>query len=764
MNEFLNAIREAGLSPPDSIEPGKFHRFPGLGKGNSNRAGWCWLSEDHQGGVFGDWRTDSKQTWQAKRDKPLTLNERRQLLEKMAQVSADAEKEREKLQADASRNATDIWSDAKPAPHDHTYLIEKDIKPHGTRISGESLILPLRESDYIYSLQFISPTGAKRFLSGGRVRGGYYSIGRPSHVVLIAEGFATGASVHESTGYAVAIAFTAANLQAVAKGLRERMPNAQIVICADNDTETEGNPGVAKATEAARSIGGLIAIPPQHGDFNDLARLYGKDAVKKSIQTVLAGTDKKNIPADESEIDDHPNLTHDSLALQLSISGWTTTARYVHKWAKWAFWNGQRWEVDEKLIHYTMIRAFLRDKATDLLNGSGSDAETGTTTQLKASARSLRRKETIHSVESLARSNPDLVAKPGDFDGNLMLIGTPEGTIDLTSGNLTKADPQHYITKLCSTTPAEIATSAPLWHAFLDRIFNGNQDVVNFMQRATGYALTGHTREHKLFFLYGTGRNGKSVFLDTIFQIMGDYSRRSASQIFLNNTSETHPTGLAGLMGARLVVGSELPAGKAWNESVIKDLTGGDVITARFMRQDYFDYMPQFTLFIAGNHQPAFRGIDEAIRARVILVPFTETIPEAERDLRLTEKLKQEWPAIFRWMIEGAVEWNTNGLGVPDVIKAASAEYLDAEDTLGDFLAEHTEVTPGGRVTCAAVYKRFTDWQNENGIRQPWSKKAMTQAMKERDIETAKLAKGARGFNGIVLKTPGQYYDKYKDG
>jgi P4 family phage/plasmid primase-like protien len=761
MNEFLNAIREAGLSPPDYIEPGKLHRFPGLGKGNSNRAGWCWISEDQQGGVFGDWCTDSKQTWQAKRDKSLTPNERKQLLEKMALVGAQAEKEREKKQADSARKAAEIWSKAELAPHDHPYLIKKGIKPYGACINGDSLILPLRESEHTHSLQYISSAGDKRFLFGGRVRGCYYGIGRPNQVVLITEGFATGASVHESTGYAVAIAFNAANLLPVAMGLRERLPNVQIVICADNDTETEGNPGVTKATEAARSIDGMIAIPPQHGDFNDLAQLYGKAAVNKFIQAVLE-------VADDCEIDDHPDLTHDSLALQLSTSGWTTTARYVHKWAKWVFWNSQRWEVGEKLIHYTKIRAFLRNRATKFLNDTESDAASSlndlTTKQIRAIARALRRKETIHSVESLARSNADLVVDPEQFDGNLMLIGTPGGTIDLSSGNLAKAEPQQWITKLCSTTPAEVATPAPLWLAFLDRIFNSNQELINFMQRAAGYALTGHTREHKLFFLYGTGRNGKSVFLDTIFQIMGDYSRRSASQIFLDNTNDPHPTGLAGLMGARLVAGSELPAGKAWNESIIKDLTGGDVITARFMRQDFFDYMPQFKLFIAGNHQPAFRGIDEAIRARVILVPFTETIPEAERDLKLTEKLKQEWPAILRWMIEGAVEWNTNGLEVPDVIKTASAEYLDAEDTFGEFLTEHVEPTPGGKVTCTEVYERFTNWQNDNGIRQPWTKKAMTQAMKERDIETAKLAKGARGFKGIVLKTEGQYPNKWNDG
>ncbi len=462
---------------------------------------------------------------------------------------------------------------------------------------------------------------------------------------------------------------------------------------------------------------------------------------------------------DQGMGDSNQDLSHDSLALKLSSSGWNKIARYVHKWGRWVFWDGHRWERDDKLHHYTKIRQFLREIASSLIQNIESSSTSSNNENMikeaRQSSKFLRKKDTITSVESLARSNADLVATPEQFDSNLMVLGTPGGTVDLATGTLNEAEPQHFITKLCATTPAEVGTKAPRWEAFLEKVFSGNDEVIEFMQTVAGYALTGHTREHKLFFLYGEGRNGKSVFLDTLFQIMGGYSKRSASQIFLDNSNELHPTGLAGLMGARLVAGSELPAGKAWNESVIKDLTGGDVISARLMRQDFFDYTPQFTMFIAGNHQPAFRGINEAIRSRVVLVPFSETIPESERDPRLLEKLKLEWPAILRWMIKGAVRWNREGIQLPDTIKAASSEYLDSEDTLGVFLSEHLEFQPESKVTTAEVYDRFREWQVDNGIKQPWTKNAMSRAIKERGIESAKLAQGARGFKGIALKTAG---------
>ncbi|MDO8864045.1 phage/plasmid primase, P4 family [Haliea sp. E1-2-M8] len=460
-----------------------------------------------------------------------------------------------------------------------------------------------------------------------------------------------------------------------------------------------------------------------------------------------------------------PDLSHDNLALELSRAGFADDARYVHSVGRWYLFDGTRWVRDDKLGHMTAIREYLRAVSDGLQRWAEEHADTDAQRKQAAAAiRTLKQAPTIHAVETVARSNADLVASMDLFDADPLLLGTPGGTVDLRTGELVTARRDHWLTKQTAVTPAPPGAAAPLWGQFLNRVFNGDQELIEFLQRAAGYALTGHTREHKLFFFYGTGRNGKSVFLNTLFDLMADYSKRAAAQTFLDSHGERHPTDLAGLHGARLVAGSELPPGKIWNESVIKDLTGGDVITARFMRQDFFDYQPQFTLFIAGNHQPSFRGIDEAIRARVVLVPFSVTIPADERDPELPQKLQDEWPAILRWMVDGAVDWQRQGLAVPDSVKAASLEYLDAEDTLGEFLADNLIHAPGSRVSIAAMYERFTDWQRANGLSNVWSKIAMTKALKERGHQAVRLDAGTRGFSDVRLSTMPNDYKAAKNG
>ena len=279
---------------------------------------------------------------------------------------------------------------------------------------------------------------------------------------------------------------------------------------------------------------------------------------------------------------------------------------------------------------------------------------------------------------------------------------------------------------------------------------SGNRSRVRGVARRSGYALTGETREHKLFFLYGTGRNGKSVFLNTLFKIWGDYARRAHAATFLNTSGEKHPTDLAGLQGARLVVASEIPKGKTWDESTIKDLTGGDTITARFMRGDFFDFDPQLSLFIAGNNMPSFKGVDEAIRARVVLIPFTVTIPAESRDLHLEDKLLAEGPMILQWAVEGAMKWQQDGLRIPASVAGASTEYFDDEDTLGQFLADETITDPNAFLTTTDLHQRFKQWCEVQGL-QPWTLRTLQKEVKARGLMEARRNHG-RGFLGIKLR------------
>lgn len=286
-DHFRDAIVEHGLTPPDVIEPGRLHRFPGVGKSNGNRAGWCKLFADGMGGVFGDWSNDLHEVWQAQRDKPLSACERAEWQRQIAEAKRQAEAERAKAHQEAATRAADLWNEAQPAPGDHPYLTTKRVLPYGVRQHDSSLVIPMRDSGgVIKSLQFISGDGSKKFLAGGRVSGCYYSIGQPRDVICIAEGFATAASIHEATGYAVAAAFNAGNLADVASTLRKKLPDCRLIICADND---ENKVGQTKAREAAEAVTGLVAIPPEVGDFNDLLQAHGVEAVRNCIADTLSG-------------------------------------------------------------------------------------------------------------------------------------------------------------------------------------------------------------------------------------------------------------------------------------------------------------------------------------------------------------------------------------------------------------------------------------------------------------------------------------------
>lgn len=454
---------------------------------------------------------------------------------------------------------------------------------------------------------------------------------------------------------------------------------------------------------------------------------------------------------------DEIDLSQDALASDLGVRGFDNDARHVATWGKWLFWDGTRWEIDDRLGHMTRTREFVRLRAAELTAWADRKAKTLTPDQAEKvllwaerEARALRSQNTVAAVVSLARANPASVARADAFDGDLLLLGTPGGTVDLRTGALRPARRGDMITKLTACAPAVPGSHPTRWLTFLHEIFDGDRDVIAFVQRVAGYALTGLTTEHKLLFLYGTGRNGKSVFLNTLTHIWGDYARRAAAETFLDSHGQKHATGIAGLQGARLVVGSELPKGRSWDESVIKDLTGGDRMSARFMRGDFFDFDPHLTLMIAGNNMPSFSGVDEAIRARVVLVPFFVTIPPERRDKGLSDKLRAEAPAILRWAIDGALAWQRQGLDVPATVAAASEDYMSDEDTLGQFLADETELDPHAFTTTSDLHQRFSLWCERQGL-SPWTQRTLHKELKTRGLMEHRRNHG-RGFMGLRVK------------
>lgn len=417
------------------------------------------------------------------------------------------------------------------------------------------------------------------------------------------------------------------------------------------------------------------------------------------------------------------DVSHAAQARRLGEVYFDDNARYVHAWRSWFFWDGRHWCLDTVQKARAEIRAFVQAEADCLRHlakqamNSGHPSDYQWFKWARQQAQHLKSAANISAVESLLQTNTDLVASPEDFDADIFLLGTPSGSVDLKTGDVQPAKRSDLITKLTACGPASEDTSPTLWLKFLDRIFAGDQDIIGFMQRIAGYALTGSTEEHKLFFLYGGGRNGKSVFLDTLKSVLGGYAKGASSSLLLGSKHGDHPTGLADLRGARLVVASEIPRNATWNESLIKDLTGGEEISARKMRQDFSSFRPELTLMIAGNDRPALNGVDAAIKARLVLIPFNVQIPAEERDPQLARKLQAEWPAILRWAIDGAILWRKQGLMIPHSIRDASHVYLDEQDDLQNFLSEETYIDPDQHVFTADLYERYKLWCHEHGMR-----------------------------------------------
>ena len=291
--QFTEAIRAAGLEPPDTIKAdGKLHRFSSNGK-RGDDAGWYVLHFDHvPAGAFGCWRESISETWRANVGRSLTPEEESRLRQTINRIRRQQEEEKRARRQESASKADALWNGAEEARPDHPYLTRKGVKPHGIRQKGDTLIVPVRIGGRLSSLQFIAANGEKRFLTGGEIKGGYFLIGSTegAAALLVAEGYATAATLHEATGFPVAVAFNAGNLEPVAKMLRRQHPSLPLIVCADDDSRTRGNPGVTHATAAALAVGGKLAVPnfgdgrPEGvSDFNDLAALHGIEAVRQAI-------------------------------------------------------------------------------------------------------------------------------------------------------------------------------------------------------------------------------------------------------------------------------------------------------------------------------------------------------------------------------------------------------------------------------------------------------------------------------------------------
>ena len=439
----------------------------------------------------------------------------------------------------------------------------------------------------------------------------------------------------------------------------------------------------------------------------------------------------------EAEDVDHGTVTQDGIA-RVFARRFEDRLRFCHHACVWYQWTGTHWKRDETALAFQFCRELAREFTEDAKAG-----------ELKE----VRKVAFAGGVEKFARSDRLMAVTSEVWDTDPFLLGTPDGTVDLRIGKLREPEPTDGITKVTAVSPAETA-DCPRWLQFLEETF-GDPDSIRFIQQWAGYCLTGDTSEHALMFGFGNGKNGKSVWLNTLTGIMGDYATTAAMDTFTASKFDRHPTELAMLRGARLVTASETEEGRAWAESRIKQITGGDPITARFMHRDFFTFWPNFKLTIIGNHKPVLRNVDEAARRRFNLVPFNRT--PANPDPLLGQKLKAEWPGILRWLIEGCLDWHANGLVRPESVIQATESYFEDQDLLSQWLAEECDAEPGNKYKSEATGSLFASWTEfatRNGEK-PGSSKAFSAELIKRGFErdTEGHAK-VRCFKGVRLLRP----------
>lgn len=455
-------------------------------------------------------------------------------------------------------------------------------------------------------------------------------------------------------------------------------------------------------------------------------QVNGQDIPENGDPNVGSGAPKKP-PA-------NPLHTENAIARQFAEL-YEKSLRYISVWGKWVEYTGVFWKVDDTLAAFDLVRGHCETLSRDV--------------GVKAS---LESSKTISAVEKLARGDRRVVATVDQWDRDRMKLNTPAGTIDLMTGELGEHRGEDYMLK-CTRVSPDAAMETPHWTAFLNQIMAGDAQLIDYLQRVLGYCLTGTIEEHALFFCYGKGANGKSTFVSAFADVFGDYAKSSPIEMLTHTKNDRHPTELARLHGARLVSSTETQQGRRWDETKIKALTGGDKIVAHYMFKDFFEFDPNFKIVVCGNHRPGIHSVDEAIRRRLHLIPFSVIIPKAERDDTLKEKLKAEGPGILNWAIQGTLKWLEQGLDAPPAVQEATEEYLQSEDETGIWLDECTERDSTSFCTATLLFNSWRSFAERRNNSVGTMRLFMSRI---RDREKSDLKETRRnigmGFTGIRLK------------
>lgn len=713
---IAKSISGAGFTPPPdrTMVPGKVIRFP-TGKNSRDDAGWLIIFDDWQGAMFGDFRTNQRIVWHARRPDRMTTAQKAVNKRRLRDAISQRDRELAASYETGAREAAAILNISAPVNSRQPYICRKKTRPTsdlrsiqaydlavqlgysptsgGEQLEGEILVVPYRGLDGALStLEFIDPAGRKASLRGGQ-RGGKLFTKEPLPApntrglrIFVAEGVATVLTCIElDIGIIVGVG-SAGNLKPVGRLLRERYPDAEIVILGERNG-TDRSTSEKSAREAAASINGLVVFPdlgpepPENAtDFNDMAALVGVDATRAYLLASIESSPPPvappsggggNPPAPPAGgADGKPKRsgpTEDCIARSF-VHAHRDDLRYDHTCRRWYRFNGRLWQLDQVGTVQEDMRRHVRN--------SGAEE--------KLTYRNMS------NILSLTRTDPLIAVTGSRWDADPYLLGTPDGVVDLRTKAYVRNPRESYTTKTTLVAPAD--GEPRRWLEFLHEAAGGDGETVAFQRRWLGYCLTGDVCEQVLVFIYGDGGSGKGVFTNTMLGIVGTYGYAAPINMFAASKFDQHPTSMADLQGRRFIVASETKRGARWAEEQVKWLTGGDRITARRMRADFFTYDPTHKITIVGNHAPALDATDNAMKRRLRVVPFDQK--PARQDAQLVDKLAAEAPQILNWILDGCLEWQRLGLSNPPKIKAATDAYFELQDQFGDWCRACCDTAP----------------------------------------------------------------------
>jgi putative DNA primase/helicase len=423
--------------------------------------------------------------------------------------------------------------------------------------------------------------------------------------------------------------------------------------------------------------------------------------------------------------------------------------RHVADQGVWRVWSGKQWVVDRGRL----LSRLSKKVAQELFEEAAAIEDSDERKKMIAWAMRSETKDRRTAMVDLGATEKDIVTRIEDYDEDPWLFNLQNGTVDLQTQVLRSHSRGDMLSKI-SPVAYDPEAACPAWESFLNEIMDGDREMIDFLARAAGYSISGDIGIQAMFFLHGDGANGKSVFIEVLRYILGDYAKNASFDTFVVQKNDGRiRNDLAALVGARLVTASESQDGHRLDEAIIKTLTGGDPITTRFLHKEYFTFYPQFKLWMSSNYKPAIRGTDSGIWRRVNMIPFEVTIPEEKRDPQLATKLKAEAPGILNWMLCGLKVYHEQGMMYPAKVREATSQYRESQDVIAQFIAAKCALSPYAETRFNDLYQAYKLWA-DNAREYKMPERKFSEALKKRRELTTKRKKGLTWYAGIQLQNP----------